>query len=349
VTLRTWLPRPEYDSTAKRNAFYASVIEQAEALPGVAAAGYTSFLPLTMPGGIWQVDLAGDGVAAGQKRSASLRYVTPRYLEALGVPVLSGRGLRESDTPERELVAVVSAAFARRLLPGRDPLGARFEIAFAERTIVGVVGDVAVRGLGRESEPQVYLPSRQVPDGAMLFYDPKVLVVRAEGPLEPLAAALRAIVERADPNLPITDLRTLDELVAADTAPRVTQLAVLGAFSIAALLLAGLGLNGLLAYTVSSRTREIGVRVALGASQGRVVGWIVRHALSPAAAGLVVGLALAAAAARSLGSLLYGVRPMDPVSLGAAAAIALLVAALGAALPARRALRLEPTEALRSE
>ncbi len=349
LTLRTWLPRPEYDSTEKRQRFYSEVLDRAEALPGVSAAGYTSFLPMTMRGGIWEVDVAGRSHEKGTTSSASLRFVTPHFFEALGVPLRKGRETRESDTIDSAKVAVVSESFVKQFFPGRDPLGQHFKAAFFDRTIVGVVGNVAVRGLGKQSEPQVYLPNRQIPDGWMVLYDPKDLVVRATGPTGPLVAALRRIISHADPNLPITDVQSLDAVVAADTAPRATQVAVLGAFAALALLLAGLGLHGLLAYTVSSRQREIGVHVALGATRLRVAALVVRYALVPAAGGIAVGLLLAAAAGRALGSLLYGVGAFDPGTYAAAGAVMLVIAALGAALPTRRAVAVDPSAVLRGE
>ncbi len=254
-----------------------------------------------------------------------------------------------SDTLESEKVAVVSESFARRFFPGQDVLGKSFEIAFFPRTIVGIVGDVAVRGLGKESEPQVYLPQRQIPDGWMPIYDPKDLAVKTTGPVEPVVAALRGIIGRADPKLPVSDIRPLAAIVQADTAPRATQLAVLGAFAAVALLLAGLGLHGLLAYTVSSRGREIGVRMALGATRGGVVALVLRQALLPAATGMLVGLALAAAAGRAMSALLYGIGPFDAATYAAASGAVFAIAALGAALPARRAAALDPTTALRAE
>lgn len=349
LTLRTWLPRPEYAATEKRHQYYQRVLEQARALPGVESAGFGSFLPMTMRGGIWGVKPAGAAEDAADTGVASLRFVTPQFLAALGVPLRAGRHVADSDTLEGEKVAVVSESFAREYFPARDPLGQRFQIAFFERTVVGVVGDVAVRGLGKLSEAQVYLPHRQIPDGWLLPYDPKDLAVRASGSFEPLVAELRRIVAQADPNLPITDVRPLAAIVADDTAPRAAQLRVLGAFAAVALLLAGIGLHGLLAYTVTSRSQEFGVRVALGATSGAVVSLVLRQGLVPALGGAALGLALSAATGRALQALLYGVSPFDAATYAAAGGIVLLIALVGAALPARRAARLDPVAALRAE
>jgi putative ABC transport system permease protein len=350
VTLRTWLPRPEYESTEKRHQFYTSVLEQVRALPEVESAGYVSFLPMAgFRGGIWGVKPAGAAETDADAGTASLRYATPQLFATLGVPLRSGRDLQESDTMEAEKVAVVSESFARQYFPDRDPLGQRFGIAFFERTIVGVVGDVAVRGLGKQSEPQVYLPHRQIPDGWMPPYDPKDLAVRTAGKFEPLVAELRRIVAKADPNLPITDVRSLATLVADDTAPRAAQLRVLGSFAAIAVLLAGIGLHGLLAHSVTSRRQELGVRVALGATSGSIVALVLRQGLLPAFGGALLGLALAAAAGRAMSALLYGVSPFDGATYAAAGGVVLLMAFAGAALPALRAARLDPQTALRSE
>jgi predicted permease len=349
LTLRTWLPRPEYAATEKRHQYYETVLEQVRALPGVESAGFTSFLPMTMRGGLWGVKPAGAAEDAPDATVASVRFVTPQLFAALGVPLRAGRDVAASDTLESEKVAVVSESFAREQFPGRDPLGQRFQVAFFERTVVGVVADVAVRGLGKASEPQVYLPHRQIPDGWMILYDPKDLAVRTSGPLEPLVAELRRIVARTDPNLPITDVRPLASLVAEDTAPRAAQLRVLGAFALLAVALAGIGLHGLLAYTVTSRRQELGVRAALGATSNELVALVLRQGLAPAAAGALLGLALAAAAGRAMRALLVGVSPLDATTYAAALGAVLLMAAAGAALPARRAARLDPTTALRAE
>ena len=170
-----------------------------------------------------------------------------------------------------QMVAVVSDSFVRRYWPDSDPIGRTFTIAFSERTVVGVVGDIRVRGLERPSEPQVYLPYRQVEDGSFTFYAPKELVVRTSTDPSGLTPAIRRIVREADPDLPLARIRTLADVVDTQTAPRVTQLRVLQAFALLSLLLAGIGIHGLLAYAVSERRAEIGLRVALGAKRSSIL------------------------------------------------------------------------------
>ncbi|HVQ24047.1 MAG TPA: ABC transporter permease, partial [Planctomycetota bacterium] len=275
VTLRTTLPMPKYEKLDKRNAFHASVLDEVRALPGVTSAAYISFLPMVMTGGIWSVEAEGRPIQPGEGHTASIRYVTPGYFATLGIPLVSGRDVSDSDGAGALQVAVVSRSFVERYWPGQNPIGRRFRFGllggdnlsdarpFQDRTIVGVAGEVKVRGLERRSEPQVYLPHRQQPEDAMSWYTPQDLAVRYVGDAAALVPALRRIVAREDPALPVADVRTLETIVAAQTAPRRVQVRVLAGFAAVAVLLAGVGIHGLLAFLVASRSREIGVRRAL--------------------------------------------------------------------------------------
>jgi putative ABC transport system permease protein len=211
------------------------------------------------------------------------------------------------------------------------------------------VGDIRVRGLERESEPQVYLAYKQVPDGSIWFYVPKELVIRSTSDAAPLAAAVRRIVRKADPELPIGGVRTLQEVVDADTAPRQTQLRLLGAFAALALLLAGIGIHGLLSFAVSQRRPEFGLRRALGARSGDILRMVLREGIVLAAAGSALGVFLANAAGHAMEALLAGVPPGDTLTLLAAATVALLMTVSGSLVPAIRAVRVDPTTALRVE
>jgi len=275
--------------------------------------------------------------------------VTPGFFHALEIPLRAGRDVDERDTRSTPFVAVVSDSFAQRHWPGQSPLGRRFFMAFEERTIVGVVGHVQVRGLERPSEPQVYLPHRQMPDGGLIGYTPKDLVVRSSVAADALVPALRAIIRRADPQQPISDIASYTDIVDTHTAPRQTQLRVLGGFAAVALLLAGIGLHGLLAFSVSARTREIGVRIALGAASRNILTLVVRHGLLLAAAGLILGVALAYAAGRSMQAILVGVSPADATAFGGAVVLVLAVTVAGTLVPALRAVRVDPLEAIRTE
>jgi putative ABC transport system permease protein len=359
LTMRTALPSPKYEATARRQQFYDRVLTETQALPGVSSASYVSFLPMTMRGGVWPVILDFGRLSAEARsswapdptetRMALLRFVTPGFFSTIGIPVIRGRDLRDADTLDATWVAVVSQSFADQIWPGEDPIGRQFFIAFRERTVVGVVGNIRVRGLERESEPQVYVPSRQVPDGSLILYAPKDLVVSAAVPARMLVPAVRQIIARADPQQPISDVRLLSEVVEAETAARRDQVRVLAGFAAIAFLLAGIGIHGLLAFAVSSRTREIGLRMALGARSGELVAMVLRRGLLLAALGVSLGVALAVAAGRALQAVLAGVSPSDPETFAGAVALVLLMTLLGCLLPAIRAVRVDPLTAIRTE
>jgi len=349
LTLGTALPMPRYLKSSIRDPFYDRVLAEARALPGVSAAGYISFLPMTMGGGIWPVGLGGKASEAESSRTASLRFATPGLFPALGIPLRAGRLINDGDTMQSPYVAVVSESLGRQVWPGENPVGKHFFFAFEERTIVGVVGDVRVRGLERRSEPQVYLPARQLGDDRLPWFAPKQLAVRSSVDPATLLPALREIVSKADPQIPVSDVKTMSEIVRDDTAPRRDQARALGAFAAAALALAALGIHGLLAFSVSQREREIGVRVALGAQPRDVLRMIVRHGVGLAAAGVVAGALIAYGAGRAMNALLAGVSPADPAVFAAAAGLAIAMALAGSFLPARRAVRLDPVRAIRAE
>ncbi|MGE0455034.1 MAG: ABC transporter permease [Vicinamibacteria bacterium] len=349
LAVGTPLPPAKYASVPLRVGLYARVLSEVRALPGVSHAAYVSFLPMAMGGGIWPVGLEGRPDDPSEQRRASLRFVSTGFFGALGIPLKRGRDVSEGDTAETPFVAVVSESFAREHWPGQDPLGRAFKFAFSERTVVGVVGDIRVRGLERPSEPQVYLPYGQVPDGGLVFYTPKELVIRASQDPASLAPAVRGILRRADPELPIASVRPLSGVLDDETAPRRTQLLVLSTFAALALLLAGLGIHGLLSYTVSQRIPEIGLRLALGATPRGILGLVVGDGLAASLRGAVIGLGLAYLAGRSMQALLFGVPPGDLAASLAGVALAVLMTLSGSLLPALRALRVDPTVALRAD
>jgi putative ABC transport system permease protein len=347
LTLRTDLPRPRYDPTAARIAFYDRVLADVRALPGVTSAAYIGGLPLVRGGGIWPVAVKGQAAVRGGDDAASLRFITPDYFKTMGIPIRRGRDISASDTTDRQTIAVVSESLTRRLWPGADPIGRTFTMAFAERTIVGVVGDVHVRGLERTSEPQVYASYTQVGDGSLIGYFPNDLAVRAGGDPAALAAPIRDIIRRVDPQQPISDVRTIDQIVSLKTASRGVQLRVLGSFAGLALLLAAIGIHGLLSFTVSQRTQEIGVRLALGAGPRTILAMVTREAAVLVLAGIVLGGALAYVAGRAMQALLAGVSPADGWTFAAAIAVAAVFELAGSLLPAIRAARVDPVTAIR--
>jgi predicted permease len=353
LTLQTPLPIPMYGKLATRESFYTRVLSEVRALPGISNAGFVSFLPLgKMRGGIWPVSFDGRQVNHADNQNAFLRYVTPGYFATLGIPITRGRDIAESDARDRQAVAVISESFVKRYWPDDDPasiLGRHFNFAFSERVVVGVAGDVLLRGLERQSEPQVYLSYKQVADDSIIGYIPRSLAVRALTPPEALAPSVRAIIQRIDPALPISDVTTLTEIVDRDTASRSAQLRVLAAFAAIAFVLAGIGIHGLLSFAVSQREQEIGVRMALGAQSSDILGMVMRRCLMLTVAGIVPGVALAYAAGRSMQALLAGVAPADLPTLAAAVALVVVMTFAGSVFPTLRALRVNPMTAIRAE
>ena len=348
LTLRTSLPMPQYNAPEKRDPFYRHVLDGARQLPGVTAAAYISFLPMLHRGGIWPVEIEGHPEDVAQRRTASLRFVTPGFFEAMRIPLAMGRDVRETDSHFAPYVALVSQSFVKRYWPGENPIGRHFDFGNNQRVIVGVVGDVRVRGLERASEPQVYL-SWQQSDGVSTYYAPKDVVVRTTGDAVSLVAAMRRLIRQADPNQPVSGVQLLTDIVAGETESRRVQLAALGAFGAVAFLLAAVGIHSLLAFAVSQRTQEIGVRMALGAQRGDILGMTLRDGFQLAVVGIAAGVVLAYGAGRLLESLLAGVKPNDLATYAAAAGLALVMTLAGSLAPAIRAVRVNPTVAIRAE
>ena len=353
LTLKTVLPLPKYDSVDTRTQFYDRVLRDVRAIPGVQAAGYVTGLPLVMRGGIRSIIVPGITEPGNDRETASIRYVSPQYFETLRIRLVRGRDFNETDITNGVQVAVVSEAFVKRYWPTGDPLGKRFLIGSQdppeERTIIGVVGDIHVRGLERKSEPQFYLPASQ-PGGANVgSFMPKDLVVRASVPPMSLVSSIKGIIRNADVEQSVSNVRPLANVVAEETAPRVTQLRILVVLSTIALLIAAVGIHGLLAFTVSTRFHELGVRRALGAPVQGIIGLVMREGLMLATAGIVIGIVAATAFARTISALLAGVEPRDPVTLGIAASLCFTIAIVSCLRPARNAARVDPLSALRAE
>jgi putative ABC transport system permease protein len=352
ITARTFLPWSKYGEQAVRVEFYRRVLADLTALPGVTAAAYTSYLPFTFRGGVWDVTVPGRSVEPGRIENASARFVTPAYFRAMGIPVLAGRTFEESDSMQSQPVAIVSQSFVNAYLEGRQPLGQTFRFGPAgERAIVGVVGDVRFRGLEVRNEPQVYLAYQQQGDNRTMGYTPKDLVVRANSErgaaaLETLPSAIRRIVSNADRDQPISDVQPLSAILDGETTAREVQVRVLSGFAAVSCLLAGVGLHGLLAFVVSRRTREFGVRLALGAERRQILALVARRGLALGALGAAAGVWVAYAAGRWIESLLAGLSPADPVTLAGAVVFSLAMTLAGSLLPALRAARINPKQAM---
>ena len=348
----TVLPASRYPAPADRDAFYQRVLERVRVLPGVESTGYTNAVPLVVKGGRSVTFVEGrPRPAPGEmgRTTANNRGVSPGYLEMLGVPLVSGRFIDTRDMRTAPGVAVINQTMARIHWPDEDPLGQRFRFGMggdALFTVVGVVGDVRQSGLDVPAAPEVYVPLDQA---VFPFLWPNNLVVRTDGDPLALAAAVRAAVWQVDPNQPVSNVRAMTEVLDAELANRNTQLTLIGVFAVLALVLAAVGLYGTLSYTVSQSTSEIGLRMALGAEERTVVGSVLGSALATALLGIGIGLVAAYALTRTIASFLYDVSPTDPATAAAVAGVLLVVAAVAAFVPARRAACVDPMTALRAE
>ena len=343
ITVDLSLPASRYPGNQQRAAFVRSLLDRIEAMPPVAAAGVSNRGPLSGEGSNIDMYVEGTVSTAAERPTVDYRGVTPDFFRAMGIPLRSGRLFRPTDNDR--VVAVISAQVARRMWPNTGPIGKRFHLASLDSDwieVVGVAGDVRT-SLHKAPNPTVYLPYWQLARPNI------ALVVRtAAAPLS-IAGAVRGAIRGLDPELPAPRLRTIGEVVDAQLAERRFQLTLVLIFAASALLLAAIGVYGVVSHTVARRTNEIGIRMALGASRWEVRLMVARQGLAPVAAGLAAGLAGAAAVARLASGFLFGVSPADPPTF-AAVAVVLLTAALAACyLPARRATRVDPLTALRYE
>jgi predicted permease len=346
VTMRTPLPSPKYADPDRRLAFYERVAEAVQRLPGVQNAAYVSTLPFASQGNTIYYEI--EGQPAEGFRDTLYRVGTNQYLETIGARLVEGRlpGVRDGrDTP---LVLVINESFAALHFQGRSPLGARVRFGNAAapwRTIVGVVRDVRERGYRFEAKPAAYVLYSQV----LTSWYPENLVVRAEADPMALMPSIRRVIADADPEQPIAGVRLLQGLIDLDVADRRDQTTLLGVFAGLALLLAALGLYGVLAHAVTQRRREIALRMALGASLASVVRSVAVRGQLLVAAGLGVGLALAFVCTRAFHTLLYGVAATDPLTFAAAGAVLWAVSMMASSIPALRAARLDPALVLKDE
>jgi len=342
------------DSTvAKMVALGDRLTRRVRAIPGVAAATQLVAPPM-LGNGVWQVRYGVEGQSAAEVETNPLfptEMCGPEFFTTFGVRLERGRAFADRDDASSPLVAIVSESVARKLWSGRDPIGQRIRVPGASpsnfiggegwRTVVGVAHDTHLRLL-REVSPMVFLPSVQ-------GYWQGSIAIRSTVALPALVPALRVAGREVDPDLALWSPRTMDEILAQPLAePRLGAL-LTSTFGLVALLLAAIGLFGVMASLVRERTREFGIRMALGASAGRVRMSVLRRAALVAGSGAVVGLVVALATSRLLSSLLFGVSPTDPIALGVACLVLLVVAAAAAYLPARRATSIDPVQALRSD
>ena len=343
------------------------LIAAVSGLPGVDAVGLISEVPLTgapFSGTVWRADAPGAAgltapTDARDRWKAALTIVSPGFFRVMGIPVIRGRNFTGGDRLTdaqlsdarlaRAAVSIVNNVFATRYFPGQDPIG-RTIIVYDDqefgwsRTIVGVVGDIRGHAIAEPAEPAIYIPLAQHPD----VFVPSLLV-RSAQPRDALATAIRHRIATYDPALLVQRIRPMDDVVSGALSRPRFNLVLLGAFALVALALSSVGIYGVLAYLVTQRTREIGIRMALGARAVDVLRLVLREGMVPVIAGVATGMFAALAATRALRTMLFGVTPLDPVSFAAAPALLALVALMACYLPARRATRVDPLIALREE
>ena len=341
------LPETRYPDAAHINTFYDQLRTRIAAIGGVESVGFTNALPMSGGGPTTWLTIEHRPRPAGEPPEVNYRVASDDFFRAMGVPVVAGRAFSGADTPTSLLTVIVNRTLADRFFPGASPLGTRIRIGpnpkSPWRTIVGVVGDMHQMGPDVPPSPELYMPLVQD-----TFSDLSVVVRTAGDPLA-IAGSLRAVVASLDPQLPVIEMQTLDAKVGERVASRRLLMVLLGGFAALALGLASIGIYGVMAYAVAQRTREIGVRMALGARRGDILRRVLGDGGRLAVAGLGLGIAVSLVATRALRGVLFGVTPTDPATYVAVAAGMLAVAILACYLPARRAAGVDPLSAIRAE
>jgi putative ABC transport system permease protein len=353
LTLRTVLPHNKYPEQPQRAAFYKQVLERVRSLPGVVSAGYATTIPLAWKGGTSGFYPEGRTVAQakadGLSYDANHRQVSADYLKTMGISLMRGRPFNEGDNEQAISVAIINETMARQYWPNEEAIGKRFKLGDPDgnrpwMTVVGIAGDVRQMGVDEPVKAEMYVPYQQIREDQ--WFAPRDLVIRtAVAPLS-IVGATRAVIQQVDPDQPISNIRTMDEVLGEETASRRLGMTLLTMFAALALLLATLGIYGVLAYFVVQHTQEIGVRMALGAQRRDILGLVVKRGMRLAVVGVMIGLGAAFALTRLMASLLFGVGTADPLTYATIALLLILVALFACYLPARRATKVDPMIAL---
>jgi predicted permease len=331
-----------YDEPRSRE-FLDRLLEDVAALPEVRAVGLSDWVPLGLGGSDRSVQIPGYEFSEGERQSLNYACVSEGYLEAMAVGLVEGRTFTRQDDSAGPPVIIVNQRFSERFWPRESALGKVVRTAGRERQVVGVVETGKVRSLGEAPTELMYLPQRE------LFASGMTLVARASSDPQVVLRRIREIVRGADPDMPVFDVRTMEDHMGIALLPARLGGTVLGLFGVLGLVLAAVGVYGVMACSVAQRTRELGIRIALGSDRAAVLGLVLREGLRLTLVGVVIGLASAAGAARLLGGLLYGIRPLDPVAFTVVPLTLVAVAALAIYLPARRAAGVDPIRALKAE
>ena len=345
LTLRVALPARRYTTPETRAAFYSQLQERAAAIPGVRNAAIAGGLPLTGTRSLVGTWFEGrPAPPPGGRPSLPIAGVSPDYFKALRIPLLHGRPFTEADREGSPLVVIVNQAFGDQFFPGQEALGKNITFGGGDlHEIVAVAGNVRQQGLRAASTPTMYVPYRQFPEPEML------LVLRSGLPQAALSAAAASAARSIDPDVPVYDVATMRDRLAEALSTQRANMALMAVFAALALLLAAIGIFGVIAYLVSRRSLEIGIRMALGARRSDILKMVLGHGMMLAVAGIVIGLGGALAATRALRTLLFEVSPSDPWTLAAAAVLFGGVAAAACYIPARRAVRIDPMLTLRHD
>jgi predicted permease len=351
LTFRVSLPAARYRTDVQRTAFYQKVSERLQALPGVSSAAAISFLPLSMSGRTTGVSVEGEPPPApGQARFVDFRTVSPGYFTTMSIPVLAGRDVAWSDTNATPSSIVVSETTAHTFWPNRDAIGKRIRAGGPQDntpwlTVVGVVGNARQLDLVRLPRPAMYIPAAQDRATGDTLRD---WVVRTPADPSALVPAVRGVIWSVDSTLPVTRVQTMDQVRSAATASQQFNLLLVGLFAVLALVLAAVGLYGVTAYSVSQRTRELGIRVALGARRGALLKLVLAHGARLTLIGLAIGTMAALALTHVMSTLLFGVGARDPMTFVGVALLLLAVSLAASFVPAHRATRVDPVVALRT-
>jgi putative ABC transport system permease protein len=354
LTMRTVLPREKYKEPQQRNNFYRQVLERVEHLPGVVSAGYSTSVPLSWKGGT--SGFYPEGIKApipGMAYDANHRQVSADYLKTMNIPLRQGRYFDGRDNEQSMPVAIINETMARQYWPGENALGRRFKIGDPDdpkrpwTQIVGIVADIRQMGLDDPVKAEMYLPYQQINHNP--WFVPRDLAIRTSGDTSNLVGSVRQIIREVDPDQPVSNVATMAELLGEEASQRRMGMIMLVAFAALALLLASLGIYGVLAYFVTQHTSEIGVRLALGASTRNILFLVLRKGMGLTLLGVVIGIAAALGLTRLMSSLLFGVKAVDPLTFVTVPLLLASVALLACYLPARRATKVDPLVALRYE
>ncbi|MGH9767132.1 MAG: ABC transporter permease [Blastocatellia bacterium] len=349
LTMSLALPQAKYPDARAAAAFHQKLLERVAALPGARSSGVINYLPLQQRGFNGGITIEGQGpYGPGRQPLAEFRAISPDYFRAMSVPLISGRFFTAQDQGNSAPVVIVNQALAQRYLPGQDPIGKRIRVIGNDwRTVVGVVGDVRESGVTQAAMAGIFVPVPQA------VYTPLTqtmsLAVRADAEPEALISALRNAVKEIDPAQPVFNVKTMEAVVADSVSDRRLNMLLLGIFAAVALTLAVIGIYSVMSYTVSQHTREIGIRMALGAQPTDVLKLVVGQGMGLTLAGVGLGVAGAFGLTRLMATLLYGVTATDPLTFAVVSALLVIVALLACYVPARRATKVDPLSALRSE